>query len=477
MRPGSSERLSTSAGADGPLGDLLGQVPHDPWYTVRVGAMVCCALTYLWWTRTQGLITDRISATVAVAVFVACAFIGKPWIRWAQIAGDAVLYAGMWFAYECTRGAADGLGFPWRLDSVRAIDRVLFLGVHPTEWVQHHWYRPGEVRWYDEVLSLVYFSHFVVPVVAIAAVWATSRTLWARYMRRFATVVGAACVLFVVMPTVPPWMASDERFGFGVGTPLVRHVRRGILELGFQDFAHDWRVSLDWSNVVAAMPSLHAAFSLFVVVFFAPMIRRRWLRIATFAYPLTMAAALVYFAEHWVIDVLAGWALVAASFGAWNRLERSHRVRRADAARSALVSEQTASDEPVLDDRSAGRERRHRPNRNPAVVMLGRSMLDALADPNAEGHPAAVAAYQPLVERYRRDEIRLAARADHLGSLDPRVRRGALAPVASTPVAAQYRRQSARWNAGELDKVDPDVAVTLVVAARERAVSVVATPA
>jgi hypothetical protein len=29
----------------------------------------------------------------------------------------------------------------------------------------------------------------------------------------------------------------------------------------------------------------------------------------------------VYFAEHYVVDVLAGWAVVGASFALWNRVE------------------------------------------------------------------------------------------------------------------------------------------------------------
>ena len=52
--------------------------------------------------------------------------------------------------------------------------------------------------------------------------------------------------------------------------------------------------------------------------------------------PLTMLTALVYFAEHWVIDGLVGWALVGVSFLVWNRIERRQRVRRAQQARNAL---------------------------------------------------------------------------------------------------------------------------------------------
>lgn len=69
------------------------------------------------------------------------------------------------------------------------------------------------------------------------------------------------------------------------------------------------------------MPSLHSAFALFVVVFFWPRISNRWVRLALLAYPITMAIALAYFAEHYIVDALAGWLLVGASFWLWNRIE------------------------------------------------------------------------------------------------------------------------------------------------------------
>ena len=39
------------------------------------------------------------------------------------------------------------------------------------------------------------------------------------------------------------------------------------------------------------------------------------------AYPLAMAVALAYFAGHYIVDAIAGWRLVGASFWLWNRIE------------------------------------------------------------------------------------------------------------------------------------------------------------
>lgn len=39
-----------------------------------------------------------------------------------------------------------------------------------------------------------------------------------------------------------------------------------------------------------------------------------------------MAWCLVYFGEHYITDILAGWAYVGASFWFWNRWEAKRQV-------------------------------------------------------------------------------------------------------------------------------------------------------
>jgi membrane-associated phospholipid phosphatase len=97
------------------------------------------------------------------------------------------------------------------------------------------------------------------------------------------------------------------------------------------------------ANPVAAMPSLHTAFALFVVVFFLPRVRRRWWP-PMLAYPLAMTFTLVYTGEHYVIDVLVGWVYVGLTFAVvamfeawWAPISRA----RAERAASASVAART----------------------------------------------------------------------------------------------------------------------------------------
>lgn len=315
---------------------IVDLVPHDPLFTTRVTAMSIYGVIYLWWFRERGIIIDRISVAISVGIFLVCAFMGKPWRRWGQLAIDATLYALMWFTYEMTRGAADRLGFPYQLDIVRTFDRLLFLGTDPTVWMQDRFFDPQDVKWYDNVASAVYYTHFVVPVIALAVLWAVSRVQWVRFMKRFATLLAISCALFVIMPTVPPWMASSPRHDYRVFEPLARHTGRGFQDMGFTGFVKGWQQALDWGNAVAAMPSLHTAFALFVPAFFLPLVRWWWLKVALLCFPVAMLASLVYFGEHWVVDGLAGALLVGVSFALWGWIERRQRATRAARARAAL---------------------------------------------------------------------------------------------------------------------------------------------
>jgi membrane-associated phospholipid phosphatase len=331
------QQASVAVGARFDVRDL---VPRHPWFWVRAIALSAYSITFVVRCRTAGLIADRISVAVAVGGFVVCAYVGAPWRRWAVLTGDAAVYTFMWFSYEMTRGAADGLGLPLQVELPRDIDRMMFFGRDPTVWVQQQLFHAGDVRWYDNVASATYFTHFVVPAVALAVLWATSRVQWVRFMKRLATVLFVSCAMFVLLPTAPPWLAASRQYGFTeLDSSYTRHTWRGFLDMGFTAFVHDWNTNLDWANPVAAMPSLHAAFALFVPAFFLPSVHSIWAKAALLSWPALMLWALVYLGEHWVIDGLVGAAIVGASFWFWNRVEQRQRRLRAARAREAMAAQ------------------------------------------------------------------------------------------------------------------------------------------
>jgi membrane-associated phospholipid phosphatase len=92
-----------------------------------------------------------------------------------------------------------------------------------------------------------------------------------------------------------------------------------------------------WGNDVAAVPSLHAAYTMLICLFLWPRVNRRW-RPLLAAYPVCMGLSLIYLGEHYLIDILLGWAYAAATVYIVDQLAE-RRQRRAEARRAGAEPE------------------------------------------------------------------------------------------------------------------------------------------
>jgi hypothetical protein len=172
-------------------------------------------------------------------------------------------------------------------------------------------------RWYDELFTTVYFTHFVAGLTLAVVLWLRNRALWLPWMRRYLVINFAALVIYVLYPMAPPWLASKEGY---VGEHLPRLTGRGWEDLGLGGF----HVALaKVGNPVAAMPSLHGGLAMLIALYGITRLRSAW-RWALLLYPFLMATALVYYAEHYVLDILAGWALAGIVMIGCHWWERRH---------------------------------------------------------------------------------------------------------------------------------------------------------
>ena len=241
--------------------------------------------------------------------------------------------------YNISRGVAYSQSlFAPHVHELIAIDKWMFGwftgGVTPTEWLQKHLYEFDVVQWWEVVVSIVYFSHFLtMPTIAVV-LWMRSRPQWARFMRRWFLLCVLGLITYFLYPAAPPWWAAEPEHGSLV--EAARISTNGWTAIGLSGAGNTLNaLQVEAANPVAAMPSLHTAFAFMAVVFFLPMVRRRWWPLLL-AYPLSMTFTLVYTGEHWVIDVLVGWAYVGIVFVLTSLAERWWRSRRA--ARSSPES-------------------------------------------------------------------------------------------------------------------------------------------
>ena len=229
--------------------------------------------------------------------------------------------------YNLSRGLADNGAVPHVLELVAADLAMLGWatgGVVPTVWLQERLYDPDRIHWWDVLASWVYFSHFVVALTVAVVLWLRNRARWAAFMRRFLFLCYAGLATYFLYPAAPPWWASQQ----GVIEEVSRISTRGWHAIGMHGAGNLLNVGQIAANPVAAMPSLHTAWALFVVLFFLPSLRPRWWPLLL-AYPLAMTFTLVYSAEHYVIDVLVGWAYVGVTFLVVGLAERWWAGRRA----------------------------------------------------------------------------------------------------------------------------------------------------
>ena len=115
--------------------------------------------------------------------------------------------------------------------------------------------------------------------------------------------------------------ASSSRRSRLIG-PISGHIP--FVSFSFEElFQRGW----EYSNPVAAVPSLHAAYTLLVTLFLWRV--ARWARPLLALYPLAMAFALVYTAEHYVFDILLGWAYTLVAVWIVGRIaDRGNELRR-----------------------------------------------------------------------------------------------------------------------------------------------------
>ena len=274
--------------------------------------------------RQRGFPFDRERVMLWIVGALVIASVGRGW-RWAlRVAVDWIPLALLLYAYDLSYGFAKNAGRPVRVAPLVRADKFLFAGHVPTVWIQQHIGHAGRVSWWELGVSIVYASHFVLPLVTAGVLWWRSRRLWRQWVARLLTISFAAVVIYVVAPTGAPWYAAYE----GIIPELDRPVGRGWTKIGLLAAPALLQRGREFVNPYAALPSLHAAYSfLFALFVYHRIGRGRW-RLLVFAYPAAMAFVLLYGGEHFVVDILAGWGLTLACSWLCGRAGRWWAARR-----------------------------------------------------------------------------------------------------------------------------------------------------
>ncbi len=209
--------------------------------------------------------------------------------------------------YEELRGVAHLLRpHPYYRPQIR-LEEALFGGHLPTVELQH-WLWTGHLRFYDHVLIVFSSIHFIVPPALAFFFWLKDTAFFRRFVRTYLALSFAGALTFLVFPAAPPWAASRA----GVIRPVA------LISTDGSGSKVPGGTGLLLHNPYAAIPSLHAGYAMLMFLFVAAYVRRsrfRWPIIVVAAlYPIAMGFAVVYTGNHYVVDLLFGFAFAAGAF-------------------------------------------------------------------------------------------------------------------------------------------------------------------
>ena len=218
-------------------------------------------------------------------------------------------FIGFLLAYDLLRGVADS-AFEAHVYPQLRVDEWLFGGSVPTVWLQNRfWHGETDIRWWDYVAWLVYLTHFFATFVLAAVLWRWAHDRFARYATMVAALAALGFATYVLFPAVPPWLASER----GALDPTTRIVPVVWAHIPVDRVSSLFEKGRHYANDVAAVPSLHAAYALLITLYLWRLVPPP-ARVVLVAYPVAMAAALVYTSEHYVSDCLLGWVYAVVTF-------------------------------------------------------------------------------------------------------------------------------------------------------------------
>ncbi|HSX27810.1 MAG TPA: phosphatase PAP2 family protein [Patescibacteria group bacterium] len=209
-----------------------------------------------------------------------------------------VPFVALLLVYESFRGIVPHLNSHVNYSLLIHADKLLFWGHLPTTLLQN-WLWQGHVSWYDFVFYLAYMLHFVLPFVLAIFIWKLKESSYWQFVTTYLVVSFMGFLTFLLFPAAPPWMASDRH----IIEPIVRISSNVWFALGIHDFPSFYnKIS---PNPVAAVPSLHAAYSFLFALFITKLFKSkyRWL---AWIYPLLIWVGTVYQGEHYAIDAIIG---------------------------------------------------------------------------------------------------------------------------------------------------------------------------
>jgi membrane-associated phospholipid phosphatase len=162
---------------------------------------------------------------------------------------------------------------------------------------------PAEFTWLEKAATIIYGSHFVAFIFIGFLIWLYKPRWFKLYKTSFYLAMGIGLLCYLLVPTVPPWIAANQ---FKL-LPPITHFNLILFNFVIPNLSNGLDI-----NPVAAMPSLHATFPILCSLLLWNIYRLK--SVPFIIYTLSVLFTIIYSGDHYVIDILAGFILAIICF-------------------------------------------------------------------------------------------------------------------------------------------------------------------
>lgn len=238
---------------------------------------------------------------------------------------DWLPYIVLFYVYEIGRanayeiGQRIGIASNLQIQSIIDLEKKIFFFWDRVPTVElQSFFKPdlSSPQIYD------YFFFFFYGVVFFAfwgltglAIWRFKQQYFKRFMIGLLAFSFASILVFILLPTAPPWYASELGY--------IEPVQRILWEFQYIPGHQLGSVNDIGSNLFAAIPSLHTGWPVYVALWIMKVWGKK--TFAIILVPIIIAFATWYGAEHYVIDSIVGafmgliFFLISAK---WDRINK-----------------------------------------------------------------------------------------------------------------------------------------------------------
>ncbi|MCF6171105.1 MAG: phosphatase PAP2 family protein [Bacteroidales bacterium] len=170
----------------------------------------------------------------------------------------------------------------------------------------------------DFLSGFFYINWMPIPIGFGVYLYLTDKSLFIKYALVFLFVNLLGFIIYYLYPAAPPWYVALYGFDLHIGVPGNRAGLARFDELvGIPVFENIYNKN---ANVLAAIPSLHAAYPVVVLFYAAKKKMKLWIKILFTLFMLGIWFSAVYSGHHYIIDVLMGVMLALMTLFLFDRI-------------------------------------------------------------------------------------------------------------------------------------------------------------